>query len=130
MKKLGKIAHKRAFVIEQAVLFMFVIFALTFLILNGVLLLSMEVKIDKNALIDKVALEQVGEDFLGFVADNGNCDGFNKQYENYDYQVVDDTSFRLMVWKKTDQNKKLMLYVELSKDSQPSVLKWCYGLPT
>ena len=130
MKKFGKFACKRAFVIEQAVLFMFVIFALTFLILNGVLLLSFEVKINNKALVDKVALEQVGQDFLDFVADNGDLDGFNIQYENYDYQVVDGTNYCLTVWQKTDQNKKLLLYVELSKDSQPSVLKWCYGLPT
>jgi len=94
-----------------------------------VLLLSMEVKIDNKTLTDRVALEQVGEDFLGFVATNDTCDGFDNQYQNYDYQVVDSANYCLMVWQKTDANKKLLLYVELSKDSQPSIIKWCYGLP-
>ena len=120
---------RRGFVIEQAILFMFIVFTLTFLILNGVLLISSQVKIDNKSLLQRVNVEQVGEDFLDFVTTNGSLDGFDKVYQDYEYHTVDANHYCLMVWKKSDQNKKLLLYVELSKDLQPSIIKWSYGIP-
>lgn len=121
LKKIFK--SKRGVAIENAILFMIVIFFLCALITSLTLLGFHEVKLEKALLLRDVEIDQIGEDFLASVEAE---QAFNKTYDKYAYDIINGNI--LKVWRKNDPNKTV-LYVEaeLTVDNKLNVKAWRYS---
>lgn len=119
---------KRGMALENAILFMLIIFTLCALLTSLTLLGHYQVKIEKKALQQDIEIEQIGEHYLASVKAEAD---FEKTYTNYAYEVSENGD-TLTVWRKTDENKRAVLYVEaeLTADKQLNVKAWRYSLPT
>ena len=117
---------KRGMALENAILFMLIIFTLCALLASLTLFGHYQVKIEKLTLQQDIEIEQIGEDYLASVKAETT---FEQTYANYAYEVSGNA---LTVWHKTDENKKAVLYVEaeLTADEQLNVNVWRYSLPT
>ena len=126
MKLRQMLKSKRGMALENAILFMLIIFSLCALLTGLTLLGHYQVKIEKMTLLNDVEIEQIGEDYLASVKAKTT---FTDTYENYAYEVSGNA---LTVWRKTDENKKAVLYVEaeLTADDELNVNVWRYSLPT
>ncbi len=127
MKLKQILKNKQGVAIENAVLFMIVIFFLCTLITSLTLLGFYEVKLEKELLLRDVAIDQIGEDYLASVEAQ---QAFNNTYDKYAYEVKDNV---LKVWREKDADKTVVLYVEaeLTADNQVNVIAWRYSeLPT
>ena len=123
--KLKKILKsKRGLALENAIIFMLLIFSLCALLSSLTLVGHYEVKIENMLLRREVEIDQIGEDYLASVKAGSS---FEKVYENYSYEVSGNA---LTVWSKKDESKKAVLYVEAAlADGQLSVINWRYSLP-
>ena len=116
--------NKRGIAIENAIIFMIVIFSLCFLITSIAMIGRYQVKIENNILLNEVEIDQIGEDFLESVKTGQN---FEKVYEDYSYEVEGNA---LSVWSKTDESREIMLYVKAElTDGKANVMCWRYSLP-
>ncbi|MBQ2736900.1 MAG: hypothetical protein IJF26_05675 [Clostridia bacterium] len=118
---------KRGVAIENAIMFMIVIFFLCALITSLTLLGFHEVKLEKALLLRDVEIDQIGEDFLASIEAK---QAFNETYDKYAYKVDGNV---LKVWREKDTDKTVVLYVEaeLTADNQVNVKAWRYSeLPT
>lgn len=117
---------RRGIALENAILFMIIIFSLCALLTSLTLIGHYQVKIEKTSLLMRVELDQIGEDYLASLRSN---EELTETYENYAYEVSGDT---LTVWRKNDEEKTVVLFVEaeLTADEQVSVRLWRYSLPT
>ena len=104
---------------------MLIIFTLCALLISLTLLGHYQVKIEKMTLQQDIEIEQIGEDYLASVKSKIS---FEQTYANYAYEVSGNA---LTVWRKTDENKKAVLYVEaeLTADEELNVNAWRYSLP-
>lgn len=125
MKLKQILKSKRGIAIENAILFMLIIFTLCALLISLTLLGHYQVKIEKMTLQQDIEIEQIGEDYLASVKAKIS---FEQTYANYAYEVSGNA---LTVWRKTDENKKAVLYVEaeLTADEELNVNAWRYSLP-
>ena len=84
-----------------------------------------QVKIEKMTLQQDIEIEQIGEDYLASVKAKKI---FEQSYTDYVYEVSGNA---LVVWRKADEKKKAVLYVEaeLTADEQLNVSAWRYSLP-
>ena len=85
---------KRGIAIENAVLFILIIFSLCALLATVALTQHYQTKIDKIRLEQEIELEQIGEEFLAYLesGETPSIEGFEKFLderfdENYDYVV-------------------------------------------
>ena len=120
---------KRGVAIENAILFMIVIFFLCALITSLTLLGFHEVKLEKALLLRDVEIDQIGEDYLASV--NAGTGTTFRLPENSIYACAVNGNV-LTVWRKKDPNKTV-LYVEaeLTVDNKLNVKAWRYSeLPT
>lgn len=126
MKLRQMLKSKRGMALENAILFMLIIFTLCALLTSLTLLGHYQVKIEKMTLQQDIEIEQIGEDYLASVKAKTP---FEQTYANYAYEVSGNA---LTVWRKTDENKKAVLYVEaeLTADEELNVNVWRYSLPT
>lgn len=126
MKLTQILKSKRGIAIENAVLFMVIIFLFCALLTGLTLTGHYQIKIDNLILLRDVEIEQIGEDYLASVKAETE---FTQEYENYAYEVNGNA---LTVWHKTDETKTAVLYVEaeLTDDKQISVIAWRYSAPT
>ena len=126
MKLKQMLKSKRGMALENAILFMLIIFTLCALLTSLTLLGHYQVKIEKMTLQQDIEIEQIGEDYLASVKAKTT---FEQTYTNYAYEVSGNA---LTVWRKTDENKKTVLYVEaeLTADDELNVNVWRYSLPT
>ena len=126
MKLRQMLKSKRGMALENAILFMLIIFTLCALLTSLTLLGHYQVKIEKMTLQQDIEIEQIGEDYLASVKAKTT---FEQTYTNYAYEVGGNA---LTVWRKTDENKKAVLYVEaeLTADEELNVNVWRYSLPT
>ena len=126
MKLKQILKSKRGMALENAILFMLIIFSLCALLTSLTLIGHYQVKIEKLTLLNDVEIEQIGEDYLASVKAKTT---FTDTYENYAYEVNGNA---LTVWRKTDENKNAVLYVEaeLTADEELNVNVWRYSLPT
>ena len=126
MKLRQMLKSKRGMALENAILFMLIIFTLCALLTSLTLLGHYQVKIEKMTLQQDIEIEQIGEDYLASVKAKTT---FTDTYENYAYEVDGNA---LTVWRKIDENKKAVLYVEaeLTADEELNVNVWRYSLPT
>ena len=116
--------NKRGIAIENAIIFMIVIFSLCFLITSIAMIGRYQVKIENNILLNEIEIDQIGEDFLESVKTGEN---FEKIYEDYSYKVEGNA---LSVWSKSDESKEVKLYVKAQlTDGKASVRCWRYSLP-
>lgn len=125
MKLKQILKSKRGMALENAILFMLIIFSLCALLTSLTLIGHYQVKIEKMTLQQDIEIEQIGEDYLASVKAKTT---FTDTYENYAYEVDGNA---LTVWRKTDENKKAVLYMEaeLTADEELNVNVWRYSLP-
>ncbi len=117
------IKSKRGIAIENAIVFMIVIFTLCALLTSLSLLGHYQTRIEKTSLLRDVEIEQIGEDYLASVRSGTNL---SEEYENYVYEVSGDT---LTVYADEDKTTTV-LYVEASlENGEVNVRVWRYSLP-
>lgn len=116
---------RRGVAIENAIVFILVIFSLCAVLLNLTLIGHYQVK-DENLIFSRdVEIDQIGEDYLACVKAGAD---FTQAYENYAYEV---NGRALTVWYKPDVSKTPVLYVEAQLvDLEVQILHWQYSLPT
>ena len=117
---------KRGIALENAILFMLVVFSLCALLTSLTLIGHFQTSINKLTLENEIKLEQIGENF---VASPASFD-YDADYENYTFrQVISDTSYAMAVYSKSDTEfKSALLYIEVAKESG-AILHWRYSLP-
>ena len=123
--KLQKILRsKKGIALEEAIVFMLIIFMLCSLLTTLALIGHYQVRLEKIMLLQDVEIDQIGEDYLTSLAAETD---FDKVYDNYTYEVSGNA---LNVWKKTDEAKQTVLYVEAERvEGNVSVKAWRYTLP-
>lgn len=121
---------KRGVAIENAILFMIVIFFLCALITSLTLLGFHEIRLEKALLLRDVEIDQIGENYLASVK-AGTGTTFELP-QNSIYACAVDGNV-LTVWRKKNPDETV-LYVEakLTADNQVDVIAWRYPnkLPT
>ncbi len=125
MKLKQILKSKQGIALENAILFMLIIFLLCALLTSLTLIGHYQVKTDKLTLLNDVAIEQIGEDYLASVE---RGEAFSQTYENYAYRVDGNA---LTVWRNNDKSKSAVLYVEaeLTAENRVKVSQWRYSLP-
>ena len=116
---------KRGIALENAILFMLVIFSLCALLTSLTLIGHFQTRINKLTLENEVDLEQIGEDFVA------SPQSFSErvEYENYTCIPVGSENYAMAVYSKSDTEfKSALLYIEVAKDSG-KILHWRYSLP-
>ena len=122
MKLKQILKNKRGIAIENAILFMMIIFSLCALLTSLTLIGHLQVKIEKTTLLNTIEVEQIGEDYLASL--QGETE-FSIE-GNYAYEIDGNA---LTVW--SNNNKEtVILYVEAEyKDGAIHVYRWCDTLP-
>lgn len=112
---------KKGVAIENALLFMMIIFGLCFLVSFVALIGHHQYSLDNTLIENRVELDQIGEAFVK----NASSFGANGDVGNYQYEVVGDV---LKVYHKTAtvSNENVLLYVEVD-GGKPVV--WRYSHP-
>ena len=117
---------KRGIALENAILFMLVIFSLCALLTSLTLIGHFQTNINKLTLENEIKLEQIGENFVA------SPQSFSErvEYENYTcIPVGSDTSYAMAVYSKSDtEYKTALLYVEIAQEDG-KILQWRYSLP-
>lgn len=123
MKRTKLLKSKRGIALENAILFLLVIFSFCALLTGMVAIGHAQIKVDAAVLQRDVQIDQIGEDFLTSVRKG---ETFNKNYDNYECTV---TGSVLTVRKKSDATKTV-LYVDAKKvDDTLTVTAWRYSAP-
>lgn len=125
MKRTKLLKSKRGIALENAILFLLVIFSFCALLTGMVAIGHAQIKVDAAVLQRDVQIDQIGEDFLTSVRRKEA--EFNKNYDNYDYTVEGSV---LTVWRNDDTKKTVLLYVDAKKvDDTLTVTAWRYSAP-
>ena len=139
MNRMQILKSKRGVAIENAVLFLLVIFLICALLTSLAVVGHYKVNIDNMVLLRDVEIEQIGDDFLASITAKQN---FTQEYDNFAYSVAkvdkdaedEADTLTLTVWYKSDESKNVVLYVEVDAElalaGQVKVIKWLYSLPT
>lgn len=116
MRAFKTLKSKKGIAIEQAVVFLIVIFAFCALLTSLTMYGHYQTKLDNTVLLNRVTAEQIGEDFLA----GKTQDELTEKYENYACIVSDN-----ILTVKRGEN--VVLYVQ--KDGDGNLLCWRYSLP-
>ena len=139
MNKMQILKSKRGVAIENAIIFLLVIFLICALLTSLTLIGHYQVKIENMILLRDVEIEQIGDDFLASITAKQD---FTQEYDNFAYLVAkvdkdaedEADTLTLTVWYKSDESKNVVLYVEVDAElalaGQVKVIKWLYSLPT
>ena len=135
MKRIkGILKSKRGIALENAILFLIITFSLCALVLTFTIIGRYQSQIERALLEQKVALEQIGEDFL---ADNLSVFENNPEYKygDYRYRVEEEGDLETLSVYHSANADKVLLYVEIrvtveNSNRQVNVLKWRYSEPT
>ena len=114
---------KRGIAIENAVLFILIIFSLCALLATVALTQHYQTKIDKIRLEQEIELEQIGEDFIASLAAG---ELFDNNYEDYVCIVGPGT---LTVTAKSGDSVLLYVKAERQAGGEVNVLAWKPSLP-
>ena len=120
MKITRLLKDKRGIAIENAVLFMVVVFMLCALLTSLTLMGFYQTVINTTLLDEKITIDQIGEDFVR------KADMKNKpltQYPNTNFYYESDNTM-LTVYRGNDENPPIVLTVVLNNDAVDS---WKYG---
>lgn len=116
---------KRGIALENAIIFMIVIFSLCALLTSLTLLGHYQVKLENLTLLNDVKIDQIGEDYLESFRSESLFD--TGAYE--DYECILGENFRtLTVLYGDDEYKTAVLYIELAANGD--VVTWRYSTPT
>ena len=117
--------NKRGMALENAILFMLIIFSLCALLTSLTLIGHFQTNINKLTLENEIKLEQIGENFVA------SPQSFSEvvEYDNYTCIPVGSENYAMAVYSKSDTEiKSALLYIEVEKDSG-KILHWRYSLP-
>ena len=122
MKPTNLLKSKRGIAIENAVIFMVVVFMLCSLLTSFTLMGFYQTKINTAELQEKLTIDQIGEDFLR----KKNFDGteYTGTHDAYSYHVDGNN---LTVWRTIDESQTPVLTVKLSDNDDKKVDSWKYG---
>lgn len=124
MKRTKLLKSKRGIALENAILFLLVIFSFCALLTGMVAIGHAQIKVDAAVLQRDVQIDQIGEDYLTSVRKG---EKFTEKYDNYDYTVEGSV---LTVWRNDDTKKTVLLYVDAKKvDDTLTVTAWRYSAP-
>ena len=112
-----RLKSKRGVAIESALIFMMVIFFLCLSVTTVVLAGHKRVDRAEDALLERVALEQIGEDFRTHVRMTGGSVGFTASNAKYTYEVQGNTL-------TVKQDNNVVLFVEVNGNG--AILQWRY----
>ena len=122
--------NRRGVALENALLFMLVIFSLCALLTSLTLIGHFQTRINKLTLENEVDLEQIGEDFVASVKAGEAFD--EEAYTNYACStrtLPEENRYFLSVGHKND-TQQVLLYVEVEKDGNAvTVVQWRYSFP-
>ncbi len=118
---------KKGIALENAILFMLVIFSLCFLIASLTLIGHYQTKIDNILLDQKVELDQIGEDYLAYMEGKCSWGEIVSKYEDSPYTLKIDPEAKALTVFRGDANKTVALYVQVDADG--SIIRWCYSDP-
>ena len=126
--------NKRGVAIENAILFMLVIFTFCALLASLTMIGNLQTKVEDAVLLRDVQIDQIGEDFLSSVRAGESLDkiyeNLNITYENYKCTVTGNGEEKVLTVCHKSDELKVVLYVDAVKDGDAvSVRKWCYSLP-
>ena len=124
MKRTKIFKCKRGVALENAVLFMLLIFLLCTLLASMSLFGHRQANIEKKNLLRDVEIEQIGEDYLASLSQGTE---FSLTDETYVCEIGENT---LTVRRKTDQKVVLYVEAEAGEDRTPKIRRWQYSLPT
>lgn len=123
MKRTKLLKSKRGIALENAILFLLVIFSFCALLTGMVAIGHAQIKVDAAVLQRDVQIDQIGEDYLTSVRTGAE---FNEKYDNYDYTV---TGSVLTVREKSGDTKTV-LYVDAKMENNTlTVTAWRYSAP-
>lgn len=131
---------KRGVAIENAILFLLVIFMLCALLASITIIANFQFKIDNMVLKNDVDLDQIGEDFIAYLAsdetdfdtfltavayaDETKKEKYDRIYNKYDCEIIGST----LTVKSGDT---VLMYVRANKDDNGvSVNTWQHSVPT
>ena len=120
---------KRGIAIETALLFMLVIFSLCALITSVATIGRRQAKLESDVLVSDALIDQIGEDFIAYLAVGEESD-FDADNEKYDSTVVvvdkEKNISALTLTKKGSSS--VVLYIEAEKtDAGVKILRWRYS---
>ena len=137
MKLKQLLKSKQGIAIENAIMFMLVIFLICFLVTNLALIGHHQTQLESATLQRKLEIDQIGEDFIAYIKAGEKAEGFLDTNENYvglqltDYEITTDDGIsynkRLIVHHKKFETERL-LYVELTESGE--IVQWTYSVPT
>lgn len=134
-----QLRNRRGVALESALLFLIVLFSLCSLLTTVAVVGRYQVKIENTALYNRVALDQVGEDFVrGKITENGSktvdIDGRTLTlYYTVDILDSSNRKSRLKVWYGTSSDGDAVLTVETVETTvdptnpKTMILSWVYG---
>lgn len=110
---------KKGIAIENALLFMMVIFSLCFLVASFALIGHYQGEIENIKIAQRAELDQIGENFIA------DASSFTEQPTTLGNYTCKAENRVLTVWHKNDAEKNVMLYVEV--DDTGNVIVWRYS---
>ena len=140
MKAINILKSKRGIAIENAILFLLVVFSLCSLLTMIALIANYQFKIDKIVLEQDVYLDQIGEQFIASVPSGSPSVSDPKYVTNIDQREENgSTVFILTVFaadpddipavdESNVQLYPILLYVKA--DTNGNILSWRYSAPT
>ncbi|MBQ9735722.1 MAG: hypothetical protein IJV96_02940 [Clostridia bacterium] len=104
--------NRRGLALENAIIFMVIVFSLCTLLTTFVLVGTRRTQMSKNALLERVALEEILEDFLADPTAHPADEQSRPDYPDYFYTVTpkDDGTYLLTVFKQTEEATVIKLY--------------------
>ena len=132
MKATNILKSKRGVAIENAILFILVVFSLCSLLTMIALIANYQFKIDNIVLQQDVDLDQIGEDFVARVPElvgRGNQTDYNDTHYWIINSPSDSDKCTLTVTSDADSTT-VLLYVEAKlNNGKVEILSWRYSAP-
>ena len=121
---------KRGIALENAILFMLVIFSLCALLTSLTLIGHFQTNINKLTLENEIKLEQVGEEFLYHVKTTPDSE-FTSPDKNYVCSLLPDGNIYALSIAHVSNPTHVLLYIQLERtpEGAVNVLHWRYSFP-
>lgn len=133
--KLPKILKsRRGVALENAILFMILLFSLCALLTTLTVIGHNRLKLENNAQLRNAEIDQIGEDYI-YSLKSGD-DSLSKYIGKYYYEIIEENNVSaLTVWGGTDkETDSVILYIEAEKtvdgngNETVSIKQWRYSL--
>ena len=133
--KLPKILKsRRGVALENAILFMILLFSLCALLTTLTVIGHNRLKLENNAQLRNAEIDQIGEDYIYSL--KSDDDSLSKYKGKYYYEIIEENNVSaLTVWGGTDkETDSVILYIEAEKtvdgngNETVSIKQWRYSL--